>query len=100
MRIGKILALVLFFNVSVAMAEIPVGAAPEGDATKVATKIIKYNFPECRRVTKARRLHDGAISAYCDGTEYRVFTVFNKQKGKLIDVSLNCDAARKLNIQC
>jgi hypothetical protein len=36
----------------VALAGSAVGAAPKGDATAVATRIIKYNFPACRRVSR------------------------------------------------
>lgn len=50
-------------------ASIAVGAAPSGDATTVASRIIKYNFPNCKRVTSAVRSADGSIRAVCDGTQ-------------------------------
>lgn len=77
------------------------GAAPQGDAKKVATRIIRYNFPTCKRVTSAVRLTDGSIRATCDGFDYRVFTVFNAQQGKMLEVAMNCTAAKQLlNISC
>jgi hypothetical protein len=78
-----------------------VGAAPKGDPTVVATKIIKYNFPHCKRVSSATRRPDGSIRAKCDGTDYLVFTVFNAKEGKTTEVALNCTAAKSLlNISC
>jgi hypothetical protein len=87
---------------SIALAAAPtVGAAPRGDATAVASKIIKYNFPACRRVSNALRAPDGSIRARCDGQEYLVFTVFDRREGKTIEVALNCAAAKKhLNVSC
>lgn len=79
-----------------ARAGIPIGAAPKGDATAIATRIIKYNFPACKVVSGASRLSDGSIRATCDGIAYRVFTVFNAEEGQLIEVAMNCAAARKL----
>lgn len=81
-------------------ASIAVGAAPKGDATAVSSRIIKYNFPNCKRVTGASRSPDGSIRAVCDGTKYLVFTVFNAREGKLIELALNCSAAKKLDISC
>lgn len=73
-----------------------VGAAPKGDATAVATRIIKYNFPSCKLVADATRRSDGSIRASCDGTSYLVFTVLNPNEGKVIEVAMNCAAAQKL----
>jgi hypothetical protein len=58
---------------------LPIGAAPRGDASAVAARVIKYNFPSCRHVSAAVRLSDGSIRAMCDGLQYRVFTVFNSE---------------------
>jgi hypothetical protein len=78
-----------------------VGAAPKGDASAVASRIIKYNFPDCRAVTGATRRADGSIRAACDGTDYLVFTVFNSNEGKLIEVAMNCTAAKRmLDVSC
>lgn len=78
-----------------------VGAAPKGDATSVATKIIKENFPACKKVSGAARAPDGSIRARCDGVSYSVFTVFDKKQGKLHEVALNCTAAKQLlNVSC
>lgn len=78
-----------------------IGAAPKGDPTAVATKIIKYNFPACKRVSNAKRRPDGSIRAKCDGINYLVFTVFNAKEGKTIEVALNCTYAKsRLNISC
>ena len=80
---------------------IAVGAAPKGDATAVASRIIKYNFPTCKRVSGATRATDGAIRARCDGTEYLVFTVFNAKEGKTIELAMNCSASKSLlNVSC
>lgn len=83
-----------------ALAGPAVGAAPPGDATAVASRIIKYNFPQCRRVSGATRSPDGAIRARCDGADYLVFTVFNAKEGRVIELALNCTAARQMNINC
>ena len=78
-----------------------VGAAPNGDPTAVASRIIKYNFPECKRVSNASRSPDGSIRANCDGTDYLVFTMFNPKEGKLLELALNCTAAKSLlNVSC
>ena len=82
---------------SVAVAGAPaVGSAPKGDASAVAARIIKYNFPSCKQVSGATRREDGAIRATCDGTAYLVFTVFNPSEGKVIEVAMNCEAAKRL----
>lgn len=78
-----------------------VGAAPPGDATMVATKIIRANHDSCKKVTKAARQADGSIRATCSGTAYMVFTLFDAKKGVMHEVALNCDAAKKLlNVSC
>ena len=78
-----------------------VGATPKGDPTTVASRIIKYNFPECKRVSNASRSPDGSIRAKCDGTDYLVFTMFNPKEGKLLELALNCTAAKSLlNVSC
>ena len=78
-----------------------VGAAPAGDATAVASKVIKWNFPSCRKVTSAERQRDGSIRARCDGTNYLVFTMFNPKEGKAVELALNCKAAKQyLDIDC
>lgn len=79
---------------------ISVGAAPKGDATAVASRIIKENFPACTRVTNAQRDASGAIRAVCDGTQYLVFTVYSASEGKMHELALNCAAAKKLNVDC
>jgi hypothetical protein len=77
------------------------GAAPKGDAVAVASRIIKYNFPECKRVSGAVRLADGSIRAKCDGIEYLVATLFNPKEGKVLELALNCRAAKELlNVSC
>lgn len=77
------------------------GAAPKGDATAVASRIIKDNFPACKRVSNAVRQSDGSIRAKCDGTSYLVATMFSPKEGKVLELALNCDAAKKLlNISC
>jgi hypothetical protein len=96
-RIGWALALlgaVVLQPASAATAA--VGAAPKGDATTVASRIIKHNFPHCKKVSGAARAADGSIRARCDGTQYLVFSVFEASAGRMHEVALNCDAARKL----
>jgi len=92
----------LLATVGLALAAGPaVGAAPKGDPTTVAAKIIKYNFPKCKRVSNAARSPDGSIRAKCDGIDYLVFTMFNPQEGKTLEVALNCTAAKSLlNVSC
>ena len=80
---------------------VSVGAAPKGDAKTVSAKIIKYNFPECKLVSTAVRLADGSIRANCDGTDYRVFTVYSATEGKMLEVAMNRTAAKRLlDIDC
>ena len=102
MRYILITTLVLLVALTRANAGLPpVGAAPEGDTTEVATRIIQYNFPECKQVTTAIRVQDGSIHATCDNIDYLVFTVFNAKEGKIIEVAMNCSAAKQLlNISC
>jgi hypothetical protein len=85
-----------------ASAAVPaIGAAPKGDPTTVASKIIKYNFPECKRVSNASRSPDGSIRAKCNGTDYLVFTMFNPKEGKVLELAMNCAAAKSLlNVSC
>lgn len=78
----------------------PVGAAPKGDAKKVATKIIKRSFPNCKRVTSALRVSDGSIIAKCDGIEYRVFTMYDAEEGKVLELALNCKEAKAIGVAC
>lgn len=77
------------------------GAAPKGDAQTVATRIIKYNFPQCKRVTNAVRRSDGTILASCDRVRYYVFTLYAPREGKMHEVALNCDVSKQqLNVEC
>ena len=91
----------LFMAHSAIAQSVSVGAAPQGDSTKVASRIIKYNFPDCKRVSGAVRKSDGSIRAMCDGTDYSVFTVYSAKQGKMVEVALNCTSVkRNLNIDC
>jgi len=93
--------LLLLATVDVRAASVSAGAAPKGDAKTVAARIIKYNFPQCKRVTTALRLADGSIRASCDGTDYLVFTVYSAKEGKMLEVALNCTASKRLRgIDC
>lgn len=99
-RVLLLLAIVIFMSTATA-AKPAVGAAPSGDATKVASRIIKHNFPSCKKVSSATRTGDGSIRATCDGISYLVFTVFNSDKGQVMEVALNCVAAKTLlNVSC
>jgi hypothetical protein len=101
MRIFNIAMLWLCAYLAGAIAQpgsVSIGAAPKGDPMKVASRIIKYNFPNCRRVSAASRLSDGSIRATCDGTDYRVFTVYSAAEGKMVEIAMNCSAARRHNV--
>jgi hypothetical protein len=94
-------ALLVLASSQAKAAGLTIGAAPKGEPVSVASRIIKENFPECRRVTKAVRAPDGGIHARCDATDYLVFSLFNAKEGKARDVALNCTAAKRLlNISC
>lgn len=93
--------LLLLVGVGAYAGSVSVGAAPKGDVTLVATKIIKFNFPDCKHVSAAVRLADGSIRANCDGTDYRVFTVYDAKEGKMLELAMNCTAAKQLlGIDC
>lgn len=85
-----------------AMAAGPsVGAAPKGDATKVASRIIKDSFPKCKRVSNASRSPDGSIRAKCDGIDYMVFTLFDPKEAKVLELAMNCTVAKRLlSVSC
>lgn len=100
MRFVSVCAFLILEMAAAHAGPIPVGAAPQGDAATVASRIIKYNFPSCRHVSSATRQPDGSIRAQCDGTIYRVFTVFDASKGKTIEVALNCTAAKNIGVPC
>lgn len=99
-RIVTVTVVGLLTSAAAVGAPVSVGAAPKGDATTVASRIIKYNFPSCRRVTGAVRQPDGSIRAACDGTQYLAFTVFNRKEGRLVEVAMNCSAARQIGVNC
>lgn len=100
----KFLVATLAFSISALQADaagFATGAAPQGDATAVASRIIKYNFPNCKRVSSASRAPDGSIRARCDGELYMVFTMFNAKEGKLTELAMNCTAAKALlDVSC
>jgi hypothetical protein len=77
------------------------GAAPKGDAQAVATRIIKYNFPQCKRITNVSRQADGTIRATCDGVSYYIFTMYVPSEGKMHELAIDCGAAKRLlQIDC
>jgi len=88
--------LLLFATLEAHAASVSVGAAPKGDPNTVAARIIKYNFPQCKRVTTASRLTDGTIRAKCDGIDYRVFTMYVAKEGKMMELAIDCDASKRL----
>ena len=99
--IAVIASATLLLGSTALAAQLAVGAAPKGDATEVAARIIKYNFPTCKRVSNATRIPDGSIRAKCDGKNYLVFTAFNAKEGKTLELALNCTAAKNLlNVSC
>jgi len=84
-----------------ASPKVSFGAAPKGEASQVASRIIKENFDACKKVTSATRLSDGTIMAKCAGSDFRVFTVFKRDEGKTIEMAMNCTALKKrLDIEC
>lgn len=94
--------LFVILTIPAALAQLPpIGAAPKGDAKAVASRIIKYNFPECKVVASAVRVKDGSIRATCDQVDYLVFTMFNASEGKTLELAMNCKAAKQhLDISC
>ena len=95
------LAAAIVGAISIAVAGLPpVGAAPSGNALTVATRIIQYNFPACKRVSRAARTPEGAIFATCDGNDYLVFTLFDAKEGKTLELALNCTAAKSIGVSC
>lgn len=96
-----LLAGLLLTLTSANAAGISVGAAPKGDAHAVATKIIKKNHSACKKISGATRRPDGSIIAQCNDASFLVFTVFNPNVGRTMELALNCSAAKKLlNIDC
>lgn len=98
------LALIFFivsFSGSAIASSVAVGAAPKGNASEVASRIIKYNFPACKKVENAKRKTDGSITATCNRADFLVFTVFNPREGRTIELAMNCTAAKqRLDISC
>lgn len=91
----------LLLSGSAIAAPVTVGAAPKGNDSEVASKIIKYNFPACRKVENAKRKADGSITATCNGADFLVFTVFNPKEGRAIELAMNCTAVKtRLDISC
>jgi hypothetical protein len=70
------------------------GPAPVGNPKSVATRVIKEAEHPCPKVSSAKRLADGSISAKCsNGEGYRIFTVNSKP------LALRCSAARKIGVE-
>ncbi|MGZ5200045.1 MAG: hypothetical protein ACXWC4_09775 [Telluria sp.] len=91
----------LFPAMAVVAAQPMFGAAPKGNASTVASRIIKYNFPSCKKISRAVRTNDGSIHARCDGIDYLVFTAYNPKEGRVLELAMNCTAAHKLlDITC
>lgn len=86
-RIKEIAIIAIFVPILVtsafAEAAISIGTAPKGNAKAVATRIIKENFPSCKKVLAAERRPDGSISAKCNGANFLVFTVSDREKAVL-----------------
>lgn len=103
-RIVSVATICFFLSAVATSAEAPpftVGGAPKGNPTLVAGKIIKQNFPTCKKVRDAERRLDGSIKATCDGVEFLVFTVFDTKRSRTIELAMNCSVAKqRLNIAC
>ncbi|WP_136223461.1 hypothetical protein [Massilia sp. Mn16-1_5] len=102
--IALVLAVACASPMSAAIAAAPkisFGAAPEGNAPEVASRIIKENFAACKKVTSAKRLSDGSILAKCNGSDFRVFTAFKRDEGRTVEIAMNCTFLKKrLDIDC
>lgn len=94
-RIISLSLMLMTFTFSNA-ASIVTGAAPKGDAKAVAARIIKYNFPQCKKVLSAKRNPDDSILATCDGIDYLVFTMYSAREGRMLELAMNCNAAKEL----
>jgi hypothetical protein len=94
-------AILLATAAAASAQSISVGAAPAGDAAKIANRIIKENHPACKQVSGAKRRPDGSIAANCSGSRFLIFTVFNPKEGRTIELAMNCTAAKQhLGISC
>lgn len=72
--------------------------APEGNPMEVAARVIRSNEQPCPRVIKAERVFDKTIRATCSNQiSYRI-SKLKTAEGKTIELSMNCQAARKLGI--
>jgi len=72
------------------------GAAPAGNPTTVAQRIIRSNFDAsvCPRVTRAERLEGGSIRATCsNGETFRAFEIDGQP------VALRCSVAARRGIE-
>src|SRR5450631_2592779 len=82
-------------------ASVAFGAAPEGEPKTVAWRIIQANFEpkDCPKITSASRLGDGSIRAACsNGETYRISTVFDGKRGKMLELAMKCSAAVKYGV--
>ena len=78
---------------SASAQSISIGPAPSGNAITVASQVIKQAEHPCPKVTGARRLKDGSITAKCSNAEtYRVFSVKDKP------VALRCSVAKAIGV--
>lgn len=96
MRSITALALMLSAATSAPAFSQQFGAAPSGEATVVAQRVIHANFDKriCPLVVSARRVGDGSIRAQCNNRER--FMVFGMQ-GKAI--AMRCSIAEQLGVK-
>lgn len=71
--------------------------APDGKPVEIAQRVIWDNFEksDCPKVTSAKRVQDGSITAKCsNGERFRIFVVDQLNQ----PVALRCSAAEKMGI--
>jgi hypothetical protein len=98
-----IAALIALYCGNLHASTVAIGAAPEGDAKTVASRIMQANFDpkDCPKIVTAARLpQDGSIRIACsNGETFRISTIFDGKRGKLIEVAMRCSAAVRMGIR-
>lgn len=103
MKVGIVLALMLYCMEVQGADSVAFGAAPEGDPKAVAQRIVQANFEpkDCPKIVTATRLTpDQSIKIACsNGETFRVFTIFDSKRGKTQEVAMRCSAVAKLGVK-
>jgi hypothetical protein len=98
-----VVALAAFYCGSLCAAgSIAFGAAPEGDPKSVASRIMQANFDpkDCPKIVTAARLsQDRSIRIACsNGETFRISTIFDAKRGKMLEIAMRCSAAAKMGV--